>query len=1114
MTSEDVKKESEKDENQSIPAFGVSGQFMMTSEEKAIPTEDFNPRKIVALTLDDSLARLFECLTLEYSGSILLTPKWKNFRSQKLKFAEKTRINNAIWRSWHIQFQECKRPLFCQFDNPLTEMAKKPRPVTLMIEGKYWKRKLEAVAAEYQKWRVFYKQMVEDKFQDVTLQNQTEEILRLDQEISDNLRERDKERKFSLANQANSAGADVGSPLSLVVSQALEMVDSCNLMQNMVFSLPDTLFSSLADNEAMGRVRYGKFKDTADTYQPTLDTLQPSLEAMTPVLDELIEQLESSMKGSELNWDFDLTGNYETNMGSVQSSIAGDVEPMDHSGRYPQPFPTVSSIPTSSHVKTSWPVHTSCVPTHSIYPSSSMHHIEAQLPIWTSAPVSHPHVIGYQTVGNVLPGNLTPQGQNAGGPRPMMSVATRAMDIGVPTQAITPRPYVPPANIRKPLPQSASVIETASARLPRNSSDSQLYLLSAGDSAFKPRAHLPIELQAPNLVAQLKLPKTRQMLFEEKAKKLRMPRNKSAPGLASLDNTSQLKKQPQTGGVRAKRMGRIPRNRSDSALASLIRQNELSTSRARRDSESSDSPLTMRASSTTPTGRHDQSPQVLTSHRLYHPEGGEEKRQPSQLVHEMVTHLMSKGISMDEILNKLTSMAAAGTVPQAQLTSAASNMANMLQEQHQQLPLIKPSPHPASHPQPFPTSPLTSTVTTPRGRRKAQTPRSSVKTESPAVSERSGIRSNSSIVENALRMSSSESRIPSMETSDPVVVNSQWGGVTTSHHSTAAHTLVHMSDQLRLSNADTSIQYPMVQSQSFTSGTLGHNRGAADTASPEFLPSMARSTSTTFAVHSEAQAPSPSSSKTTLSTDIDGPSAPALQDFLTKQSESKTPSGPLTKMLPKEKYREHRRMVHVSAEQKRRGNIKMGFDQLIEMVPSLSSQENTKISKAAVLKKSVDFILQVQQEHEAMIKERDRLKQEIEQLNFEISNCQQQLPETGVMVNNRQNHNEMELLFNRHIQDRTQQNPKFWIFSVLMRPIFESYNTTVTTGSQDEFCKTVLKWLNESCCLPKLRPSVLASLREIIKNTTILSDPSKFPEQARLAASALNSQSAFEGLPR
>ena len=370
----------------------------------------------------------------------------------------------------------------------------------------------------------------------------------------------------------------------------------------------------------------------------------------------------------ELNWDFDLAGNYEPSMGLVQSTIAGEVEPMDHSGRYAQPYVTMSSIPTSSHVKTSWSVQTSCVATPSVYPSRSMSHIEAQLPIWTSAPVSHPHVIGYQTVGNVLPGNWTSQEHNAGGPRPMTSVTTTAMDIGVPTHTITPRPHVPSTSIGKPPPPSAFAAETAPARLPRNSSDSQLYLLSAGDSAFKPRAHLPIELQVPNLVAQLKLPKTRQMLIEEKAKRLRIPRNKSAPGLASLDTSSQLKKQPQAGGVRAKRLGRIPRNRSDSALASLVRQNELSASRTRRDSEASDSPLTMRPSSTTPTGKHDHSPQVLTSLRLSHSEGDEATRQPSQLVHDMVAHLMSKGISMEEILNKLTSMAAAGTVPQAQVS--------------------------------------------------------------------------------------------------------------------------------------------------------------------------------------------------------------------------------------------------------------------------------------------------------------------------------------------------------------------------------------------------------------------------------------------------------------
>lgn len=66
MKSDDSEAANGKDDDCSVPAFSVSGQFMMTSEEKSRHSEDFNPRKIVALTLDDSLARLFECLTLEY----------------------------------------------------------------------------------------------------------------------------------------------------------------------------------------------------------------------------------------------------------------------------------------------------------------------------------------------------------------------------------------------------------------------------------------------------------------------------------------------------------------------------------------------------------------------------------------------------------------------------------------------------------------------------------------------------------------------------------------------------------------------------------------------------------------------------------------------------------------------------------------------------------------------------------------------------------------------------------------------------------------------------------------------------------------------------------------
>lgn len=59
----------------------------------------------------------------------------------------------------------------------------------------------------------------------------------------------------------------------------------------------------------------------------------------------------------------------------------------------------------------------------------------------------------------------------------------------------------------------------------------------------------------------------------------------------------------------------------------------------------------------------------------------------------------------------------------------------------------------------------------------------------------------------------------------------------------------------------------------------------------------------------------------------------------------------------------------------------------------------------------------------------------------------------------------------------------------------------VSTVNVEEFCRTVLGWLEQHCSLPALRPAALSSLRDLSKATSILSDPSKVPEQA-LRASA------------
>ena len=55
-----------------------------------------------SVQIDGSLTKLFECMSLAYNGKIT-SPKWKTFKGLKLHIKDKIRLNNIIWRAWHIQ---------------------------------------------------------------------------------------------------------------------------------------------------------------------------------------------------------------------------------------------------------------------------------------------------------------------------------------------------------------------------------------------------------------------------------------------------------------------------------------------------------------------------------------------------------------------------------------------------------------------------------------------------------------------------------------------------------------------------------------------------------------------------------------------------------------------------------------------------------------------------------------------------------------------------------------------------------------------------------------------------------------------------------------------------
>ncbi|XP_056138517.1 MLX-interacting protein [Lampris incognitus] len=207
-----------------------------------------------------------------------------------------------------------------------------------------------------------------------------------------------------------------------------------------------------------------------------------------------------------------------------------------------------------------------------------------------------------------------------------------------------------------------------------------------------------------------------------------------------------------------------------------------------------------------------------------------------------------------------------------------------------------------------------------------------------------------------------------------------------------------------------------------------------------------------------------------------------------------SPQSPLSSTaLAKNESNQNRRVTHISAEQKRRFNINIGFKTLCSLVPTLKSQSN--ISNAATLQKTVEHIGKLQLERQQIQEETRRLREEIEELNTSINLCQEQLPATGVPIT-RHRFDHLREKFDEYVMSRTLQNWKFWIFSIIIKPLFESFNGIVSTTSKAELCQTTLQWLDHHCSLPMLRPMVLSSLRQLSTSTSILTDPSLLREEA------------------
>ncbi|XP_035779209.1 histone-lysine N-methyltransferase 2D-like isoform X2 [Anopheles albimanus] len=198
-----------------------------------------------------------------------------------------------------------------------------------------------------------------------------------------------------------------------------------------------------------------------------------------------------------------------------------------------------------------------------------------------------------------------------------------------------------------------------------------------------------------------------------------------------------------------------------------------------------------------------------------------------------------------------------------------------------------------------------------------------------------------------------------------------------------------------------------------------------------------------------------------------------------------------------------RRTGHIHAEQKRRYNIKNGFDTLHSLIPQLQQNPSAKLSKAAMLQKGADYIKQLRSERTSANDQMDALRKEIEQLNNSLSNLQTALPASGAPVS-RQRTGRVKELYQQYVRQRTLENWKFWIFGLIFEPLMNSYNQTVSVASMDEMCRSSQLWVDQHCSLVELRPAVSNKLRQLSTTTDVLSDPPSSLQEEVLKAISTN----------
>ncbi|XP_017766999.1 PREDICTED: carbohydrate-responsive element-binding protein isoform X1 [Eufriesea mexicana] len=946
----------------------------------SISSNDKSPQQ---LSIETSLNKLFQCMSLAYRQK-LTSPKWNRFKGIRLRWKDKIRLNNVIWRCWHMQFILKQNTLVCQFASPL-DVDTHNKPEAVVLEGKYWKRKLAAVTAEYKKWRMFYR----NKILGCTNKDGTEMMESMD--------------VLGWGNGLGTSGNfGAGTGNTHEETSGTPEGESMMVDEDYMDLMTDTLFSTISSNQPIyfpDPREIARGASLADFIQPSLGPLQPNLDDFMDTLEPLQEFLNSKLppvpeeddmfRNSTLNAnypDLDLmTPMNQINELSQESAVKNEQASHQPALAQNEQGGTIQNLQYTAKIYTQPQPEPTNAFRNTITLGETFSNIQqSYVPSPTSQPVrekSRPSRMSTRT------NRVIQQSQQ------QRNTYQRTTQQNSTYQQASQQPYAMEIH-----PVQLTPIQN------------QVQMTTLNDQSVHASQISSIAGHGQNLVT------VQQNFGQTNSTVSTQPRSiRPLPPVAPISTKPYKVVQPQP----CYKFSTLPQNFN--AQQCKFNTNNFKT----------------------------HPPQQVVS------VSAEQPSQPSILL-----QCRPSGLDLTTPTVQPTKLLPQPTVSNSEkeeVFAVPKFQMKVKNRSRSSSSLTAPRMHPA---------PLVSAASDP-----ALNLNNNVLLAQLLTNNTSGVHTMNMPADNI--MPTVNQTTTTMKHILPMLPPSASPSqVTTTHHITAPVTVQTMQ---------TSTVQVQPQQQAMQQSTCGQQ--------------MLLNTNTQ--AHQPQNSPgSPKDSSNAHSPQ--GLSLSPLHSPMSIGSPLSPSRGYIKGETERGQYKEQRRVGHIHAEQKRRYNIKNGFDTLHSLIPQLSQNPNTKMSKAAMLQKGADYIRQLRTERNQLKEEMDSLKHQIECLNTSISNCQSMLPATGAPIS-RHRTSKMKEMFDEYVRARTRENWKFWIFSILLEPLMISFNTSVSTASIEDLCRSTILWVEQHCSLVDLRPAVLNSLRYLSTATDILSDPGRLPEEALAA---------------